>query len=107
MIAGHKLAAEARGYVDGPHAGFLPRRLALSYPVTRAGLYRSAHFPNSNPCLGRPPSTCTARHGVEHDSGLRRAASHSRRAWFLVSTRNGRVLSDRQRSALQVNLTEP
>ena len=82
MIAGHKLAAEARGYVDGPHAGFLPRRLALFSPVTRAGLQRSAHFPNSNPCLGRPPSTCTARHGVERSLGLRHAASHSRRVGF-------------------------
>jgi len=106
MIAGHKLAAEARGYVDGPHAGFLPRRLALFSPVTRAGLQRSAHFPNSNPCLGRPPSTCTARHGVERSLGLRHAASH-RVVSVLRLDAHGRVLSDRKRSALPVNSTEP
>lgn len=113
MIAGHKLAAEARGYVDGPHAGFLPRRLALFSPVTRTGgarqQCRSIFIQIRARCV--LPLAGTARQGVEPSpmhSRLRSAASHPTRVPVVIrlDARSGRVLSDRKRSALPVNSTE-
>jgi len=110
------VADDAQGREDGPPAvlSLFPER-GCTYPENTLGRGALASKPRPFSQIqirarGVPPSPPAARHGVEPRSRLRHAASHTRVLLVpCLDARNGRVLSDRKRSALPVKfpMTKP